>query len=197
LIVVKDFYLRNDVVQVAQDLLGMILYTRIDGILTAGKIVETEAYKGSRDRASHAYPNKMTKRNSIMFDEGGKAYVYLIYGIHYLFNIVTNKANNPDAVLIRSLEPLAGFNAMIKRRSKLTSERITSGPGALSKAMGIDLSLYAEELDGDRVWLEYAVNDHEPLKIVKTTRIGVDYAGEDAKLPWRFYYMNNPWVSKT
>ena len=113
MIIEKEFYLRNDVVQIAEDLLGKVLITKINGKLTAGKIVETEAYRGTTDRASHAYPNRKTKRNRIMFDEGGKAYVYLIYGIHYLFNIVTNKAHIPDAVLIRSIEPVTGIDTMV------------------------------------------------------------------------------------
>ncbi len=105
MIIKKDFYLHNDVVQIAQDLLGTILYTRIEGEITSGIIVETEAYCGSIDKASHAYPDRLTKRNRVMFKDGGKAYVYLIYGIHYLFNIVTNKSSKADAVLIRALEP--------------------------------------------------------------------------------------------
>ena len=196
MIVEKDFYLRNDVVQIGQDLLGTVLFTKIDNKITSGIIVETEAYCGSVDRASHAFPDKLTNRNKIMFETGGKAYVYLIYGIHYLFNIVTNKSNNPDAVLIRAIEPLSGFDIMLKRRGKKSIERLTSGPGILSKAMGIDKSFYGEDLTGNRVWLEYAANNSKNMKITKTTRIGVDYAGNDAKLPWRFYIKDNPWISK-
>jgi DNA-3-methyladenine glycosylase len=197
MIIEKDYYLENDVVQIAQDLLGKLLFTRINGILTGGKIVETEAYRGATDRASHAYPNRITKRNWIMFEEGGRAYVYMIYGIHYLFNIVTNKAQRADAVLIRALEPVIGIETMIKRRNKSSSDKITSGPGSLSKALGIDLSLYGEDLRGGKVWLEYSSCVQKPAEIIKTTRIGIDYAGEDAVLPWRFYYNNNRWVSKT
>jgi len=197
MIIEKEFYLSNDVVQIAQDLLGKLLYTKINGSLTGGKIVETEAYRGATDRASHAYPNRKTKRNWIMFEEGGRAYVYMIYGIHYLFNIVTNRTHLADAVLIRSLEPIAGVDIMIKRRAKQSVERITSGPGSLSKALGIDISFYGENLRGRKVWLEYPSHEQLTTEIVKTTRIGIDYAGEDAKLPWRFYYNNNPWVSKT
>ena len=196
MIIEKDFYLRNDVVQIGQDLLGTVLHTRIDNKITAGIIVETEAYCGSIDRASHAYPDKLTNRNKIMFETGGKAYIYLIYGIHYLFNIVTNKSNSPDAVLIRAIEPISGMDVMMKRRGKNSIERITSGPGNLSKAMGIDKSFYGEDLTGNRVWLEYAPNIIKNMEITKTTRIGVDYAGDDAKLPWRFYVKDNPWISK-
>ena len=197
MIIEKDFYLHNDVVQIAQDLLGTVLYTKIKGRITSGIIVETEAYCGSIDKASHAYPDRLTKRNRVMFEDGGKAYVYLIYGIHYLFNIVTNKAKKADAVLVRALEPVSGFDLMMERRQTNTIDRITSGPGILSKAMGIEKNLYGEDLTGRTVWLEYGARNSINKNIIKTTRIGVDYAGDDAKLPWRFYLKDNPWVSKT
>lgn len=196
MIIEKEFYLRSDVVQIGQELLGAVLYTRINNKTTSGIIVETEAYCGAIDRASHAYPSNLTNRNKVMFEAGGRAYVYLIYGIHYLFNIVTNKSNIADAVLIRAIEPLSGQDTMMKRRGKNSIERITSGPGVLSKALGINKSFYGEDLTGDKVWLEYASNESESFEIVKTTRIGVDYAGDDAKLPWRFYIRDNPWISK-
>ena len=196
MIIQKDFYERDDVVLIARELLGTVLHTRIDNALTTGMIVETEAYCGSIDRASHAFPNRKTKRNHIMFDSGGKAYVYLIYGIHHLFNIVTNRSGAPDAVLIRALQPIQGIETMMRRRDKSSSERITSGPGSLSQAMAIDLDLYGEDLQGNKVWLEYSGNGRNPREVVQTTRIGVEYAGEDAKLPWRFYYKDNPWISK-
>ena len=196
MIIKKDFYLHNDVVKIAQDLLGTILYTSIEDKITSGIIVETEAYCGSIDRASHAFPNRLTERNKVMFEDGGKAYVYLIYGIHYLFNIVTNKSNKADAVLIRALEPVSGLDMMMERRKTNILNRITSGPGKLSKAMGIDKNLYGEDLTGRKIWLEYGKGDSLNKKIIKTTRIGVDYAGEDAKLPWRFYLKDNPWISK-
>ncbi len=196
MIIDKAFYLRHDVVQIGQELLGTVLHTRIDNKITSGKIVETEAYCGSIDRASHAYPGKQTKRNKIMFEAGGRAYVYLIYGIHYLFNIVTNKSDVADAVLVRAIEPLSGKDTMMKRRGKNSMERLTSGPGILSEAMGIDKSFYGEDLTGKRVWLEYGPGNLKSSEIIKTTRIGVDYAGDDAKLPWRFYIKDNPWISK-
>ena len=196
MIIDKAFYLRNDVVQIGQELLGTILHTRVDNKITSGIIVETEAYCGAIDRASHAYPSRLTNRNRIMFEDGGRAYVYLIYGIHYLFNIVTNKANMADAILIRAIEPVSGLDTMMHRRRKNSMERLTSGPGILSEAMGIDKSFYGEDLTGNRVWLEYAPENPEKIQIVKTTRIGVDYAGNDANLPWRFYIKNNPWISK-
>ncbi len=192
----REFYIRDNVTEVARDLLGKVLYTKINGLVTVGKIVETEAYKGDTDRACHAYPNRITKRNSIMFGEGGHSYVYMIYGIHYLFNIVTNRKGKADAVLVRALEPLQGLELMRSRRNKTVMNRITSGPGALSKAMGIDLELYGEPLTGDRIWLTDENGLSESTEIVATHRIGIDYAGEDAYLNWRYYLKNNEWVSK-
>ena len=168
MIIDKSFYLRNDVVQIGQELLGTVLNTRIGNEVTSGIIVETEAYSGAVDRASHAYPSKVTNRNRIMFEEGGRAYVYLIYGIHYLFNIVTNKSNIADAILIRALEPVGGQDTMMRRRHRNSMERLTSGPGILTEAMGIDRSFYGEDLTGKRVWLEYAPGDPEKIQIVKT-----------------------------
>ena len=131
-----------------------------------------------------------------MFEEGGRAYVYMIYGIHYLFNIVTNDAHVPDAVLIRALEPVIGIENMLERRNKSSADRITSGPGSLSQALGIDLTLYGEDLSGGKVWLEHPSLEKHNYEIIKTTRIGVEYAEEDALRPWRFYMKENKWVSK-
>lgn len=191
-----SFYLRNDVVQIAKELLGKILVTRFNDVLTAGRIVETEAYNGAVDKASHAYKNRRTNRTEIMFDEGGKAYVYLCYGIHYLFNVVTNKKEIPHAVLIRSIMPLMSIEQMLLRtgKSKLDNT-LTKGPGNVCKALGIytqhtGLSLLEEELfiadDGYRVQKE---------RIGITSRIGVAYAAEDALLPYRFIIKDNPFIS--
>lgn len=196
MIVTKEFYLGQNVVNIARDLLGKILYTRINSQITAGMIVETEAYRGATDRASHAFPSRKTARNWIMFEDGGRAYVYLIYGIHYLFNIVTNIAGQPDAVLIRALEPIIGIPVMKERRNLQTERRLTSGPGSLSKAMGIDLKIYGEDLTGKKIWLEESGWQLDNDQVVETTRIGVDYAGEDSRLPWRFYLKGNVWISK-
>ena len=196
MIIQKDFYLNNDPVDLAKNLLGKILCTNIDNKLTKGIIVETEAYKGESDRASHAYPNKMTKRNAIMFEAGGAAYVYLIYGMYHLFNVVASQKGKANAVLIRALEPVKGMDMMMYRNKKSKLKGITSGPGLLSKAMGIDMSLYGESLEGNRVWIEYPPNKDKKVDIVHSIRIGVDYAGNDALLPWRFYLKNNCWISK-
>ena len=188
----ESFYLREDVVKIAKELLGKILFTNIRGKVTSGIIVETEAYS-QKERGSHAFKGK-TERNKVMFDAGGSAYVYLCYGIHHLFNIVTNVNGVADAVLIRALEPVTGEEHMLRRMKTKSPRRISSGPGKLAKAMGIDRSFNGKYLGSDDVWVEDAgivVN-----KIKASKRIGVDYAGRDALLPWRFTIQGNAWVSK-
>lgn len=192
----RAFYLDEDVVKISRNLLGKVLYTCIDNQVTAGKIVETEAYCGITDRASHAYPNRKTGRNAIMFEEGGVAYVYLVYGIHYMFNVVTSVKGIPNAVLIRALEPVEGLDTMLKRRKKTHMNKITSGPGSLSLAMGINLNLYGHSLQSTKIWIDDPGIQVLTSDIVATNRIGVEYAAEDAFLPWRFYLRNNPWVSR-
>ncbi len=192
----REFYIRPDVTKIARELLGKILSTHVGGSLTSGIIVETEAYR-SDDKACHAFQKRKTRRNSVMFEEGGVAYVFMNYGIHFLFNVVTNIKEEPDAVLIRGLQPLQGIDIMMARRKKLSDTRITSGPGALSKALGIDLEFNGEYLGGDKIWIEE--NDRPEFLnfiTIKTKRIGIDYAGEHAHLPWRFYIKDNKWVSK-
>ena len=195
--VTKDFYLRDDVVQIAKDLLGKALFTRMNGKVTTGIVVETEAYSGRNDRACHANQHLRTGRTEVMFSEGGMAYVYLCYGIHHLFNVVTNIEGMADAILIRALEPLQGIDEMMQRR-KMTSieKRLTSGPGVLSEAMGIKTVHYGLSLVGDRIWFEDIRRTIPDEKIHASKRIGVDYAGEDALKPWRFYIKENTWVSR-
>ena len=184
--IAQDFYLQDDVVSIARQLLGKTLVTQLGGKLTAARITETESYCGATDRACHAFQNKRTKRTEIMFGPGGHAYVYLCYGIHHLFNIVTNHEGNADAVLIRAAEPIEGLETMLARRgfSEL-KPNLTTGPGSLSKAMGITTTNNGNMLWGDEIWLEDAP-EMKPKNIVSNTRIGVAYAGEDAFLPWRF-----------
>jgi len=192
----NSFYARPDVVKIARELLGKVLVTEFGGELTSGRIVEVEAYNGVVDRASHAYSGRRTRRTEVMYREGGTAYVYLIYGIHHLFNVVTNKEDIPHAILVRALEPLEGIPVMLKRTGKAHLDHsLTRGPGNLSKAMGLatlhtGYSLYEGEI--------YIGDDgYRPRKteIIATPRIGVDYAGEDAALPYRFYLKGNPYVS--
>jgi len=182
-----SYYQSQDVVELANDLLGKILFTYSNGLLTAGMITETEAYAGVNDKASHAYGGRRTKRNEIMYEKGGFSYVYLCYGVHYLFNIVTAPYGIPHAILIRGVLPYSGKKDMALRVDKPVIEpRFTNGPGKLSKALGIDINFNSKILTGDEVWVE----DHG-IKIARkdilvSKRIGVDYAGEDANLPYRF-----------
>lgn len=189
-----SFYLRSSVTSIARELLGKLLVTNIDGTITSGIIVETEAYSW-RERGCHAYGKRQTLRNSVMFGLGGVAYVYLCYGIHHLFNIVTNATGAPEAVLVRAVQPRDGIDMMMERMDTTKLNRITSGPGKVSKALGINRSLTGTDLTGDTIWL---LDDALLIKrsdIVATTRVGIDYAGADALLPWRFYLKNNDWVS--
>jgi DNA-3-methyladenine glycosylase len=187
-----SFYSRSNVTQIARQLLGKKLVTNILGKKTSGIIVETEAYS-FQERGCHAFDNKMTNRNKVMFEEGGVAYVYLCYGIHHLFNVVTNKSGVADAVLIRALEPCEGEAWMMERMKVTSMKRITSGPGKLTKALGIDRTFDGKHLNSNEVWIEDGVSLGQ---IVTSVRIGIDYAGQDALLPWRFSIQDNPWVSK-
>ena len=191
----ESFYQRGDVVRIAKELLGKGLFTMNRGVITGGIIVETEAYS-STERGSHAFNNRMTLRNEVMFTAGGHAYVYLCYGIHNLFNVVTNQYGKADAVLIRALEPIDGITLMIRRMKAKNEKRITSGPGKLTKALGIDRRLNGENLWSRRLWLEDIGVTFKKSEIVSSPRIGIDYAGQDALLPWRFSVKANSWVSK-
>jgi DNA-3-methyladenine glycosylase len=189
-----SFYTRNDVTQIARQLLGKKLITNVLGKRSGGIIVETEAYS-FRERGCHAYDSKMTNRNKVMFEAGGVAYVYLCYGIHHLFNVVTNKPGLADAVLVRALEPCEGEEWMLKRMDATSIRRITSGPGKLTKALGIDRTFDGKYLNSAEVWIEEGVKV-PARQIEASVRIGIDYAGEDALLPWRFSIKDSEWVSK-
>lgn len=191
-----SWYLNDDVAYIARKLLGATLCTHINGELTTAKIVETEAYSGNNDKACHANGQRMTIRNKVMFGPGGHAYVYLCYGIHHLFNVVTNKKGSADAVLIRAVEPIYGMEVMMRRRNlKFPEKKLSGGPGVLSKALGIQLDQYGLKLDSDTIWIEEGDNLRND-QIISTTRIGVEYAKEDALKPWRFYMKENEWVSR-
>ncbi|MBI5915278.1 MAG: DNA-3-methyladenine glycosylase [Bacteroidetes bacterium] len=192
------FYTREDVVKVAKDLLGKYLVTCFDGQLASGKIVETEAYRAPEDRASHAWSNRRTPRTEIMFAEGGRAYVYLCYGVHHLFNVVTGPGGMAHAVLVRAVEPAENVEVMLRRRNLRHSVRnLTAGPGALTQALGIrsghsGLSL----LDpAGPVWLEDRGEPVFEKNIIASPRVGVAYAGECAHWPWRFRVEGSAWTS--
>lgn len=191
-----SFYDRNDVTKIAKELLGKILVTNFDDVHTSGRIVETEAYAGSVDKASHAYGNRRTTRTEIMFGDPGTAYVYLCYGIHHLFNVVTNKKDIPHAILIRALEPLSGIETMLLRTGKFKADyTLTRGPGNVSKALGIYTRHTGTSLAGNEIFIIDDGHRLKPKQVVTTTRIGVDYAAEDSLLPYRFIVKSNPYVS--
>lgn len=193
----RSFYGRKDVVQISRELIGKVLCTYFDGNLTAGLIVETEAYNGRTDRACHAYPDVRTARTETIYGPPGHAYVYLCYGIHHLFNIVTNEEGLADAILIRGIKPLDGIDKMTQRRGREKADPVlTNGPGKLSQALGITTDENEVDLLGNRIWVEDRGIMVSESKIAASPRIGVDYAGEDAKLPWRFTLRGSKWISK-
>ncbi|MBM3416896.1 MAG: DNA-3-methyladenine glycosylase [Bacteroidetes bacterium] len=190
------FYRRNNVVQIAKELLGKILVTRWDGIETSGRIVETEAYKGVIDKASHAYGGRRTERNEIMYAEGGLIYIYLCYGIHHLANVVTHTKDVPHAVLIRALEPVKGIEIMLKRTGKKQPDHsLTKGPGNVSKALGLDTSQSGYSLQSNELFIAEDGFTFSKKEIARSPRIGVEYAEEDALLHYRFYVKGNPFIS--
>ena len=193
----NSFYRNTDVVHVSKKLIGKVLVTNLSNHLTSGIIVETEAYAGIFDKASHAFNNKRTKRTEIMYKNGGIAYVYLCYGIHNLFNVITNVKDIPHAVLIRAIEPLEGIKEMYRRRKISNKYRLTDGPGKLSQALGIDKNCNGKSLQSDTIWIQDTGIKFLEKDILSSTRIGVDYAGKDAKLLYRFHVKDNKWVSQS
>lgn len=189
-----SFFRQTDVIRIARELLGKSLYTESEGVLTGGIISETEAYAGVTDKASHAFGGRFTERTQIMYYEGGCAYIYLCYGIHSLFNIVTNVEGIPHAILIRAIQPIIGVKTMLKRRGlKNAGAGFCKGPGKVSKALGIHYShtgilLSKEGTPGAKmkIWIEENEKSIQAEDIIITPRIGVDYAAEDASLPYRF-----------
>jgi DNA-3-methyladenine glycosylase len=192
-----SFYHRNDVVAISRELLGKYLFTRINGEFTGGYIVETEAYNGIIDRASHSYGNRLTPRTKTMYGEGGIAYVYLCYGIHEMFNIVTSVEGQPHAILIRAIQPTDGLDIMLDRRKmSALKSTITSGPGSVAQALGISRQINAISLQSDTLWIEDRGMVIPNENIAAVPRVGIAYAKEDALLPYRFYIKGNSYVSK-
>ncbi|KUG06436.1 DNA-3-methyladenine glycosylase [Solirubrum puertoriconensis] len=191
-----DYYRQPDVVALARDMLGKYLFSCIDGVLTGGRIVETEAYAHIGDQACHSHLGRFTKRTSVMYEAGGVAYVYLIYGRYALFNIITNEAGKADAVLVRGLEPTEGIAEMQLRRG-ITSivPKLTAGPGLLTQALGISTKHYGTDLTGNLIWIEDLGEQVPDEQVVASPRVGIDYAGDDAALPWRFRIRGNKWTS--
>lgn len=192
----REFYTRPNVLTVARELLGKLLVVPTsDGTRVSGIIVETEAYRGPQDRASHAYGGRRTKRTETMYALGGTAYVYFVYGMYNQFNVVTNVRDIPHAVLVRALEPVEGIEIMRQRRHMHSDHQLTNGPGKLCIALGIDRSLDRSDLTGNVVWLEPGQLVPRS-KIASGPRIGIDYAEEWIEKPWRFWIRDNPFVSR-
>jgi len=192
----REFYTRADTLQVAQDLLGKTLVVpTASGERVSGMIVETEAYLGIEDKAAHSYGNRRTKRTETMFAIGGTVYIFFIYGMYFQFNVVVGKKDVPHAVLIRAVAPVENIGIMRERRGQMKDVNLTSGPGKLCIALGIDKTFNDEDLLGKRVWLEEAAKIL-PSEITCGKRVGIDYAEEYAEKPWRFWVRDNPFVSR-
>ncbi|MES2891214.1 MAG: DNA-3-methyladenine glycosylase [Bacteroidota bacterium] len=191
-----DFFNRDNVVQIAKELIGKILVTNFNGVRTSGRIVETEAYVGLTDKASHSFAGKRTPRNEHMYAQAGTAYIYVCYGIHQMFNIVTNSSGVPDAILVRALDPLDGIDFMLERTGKLSLDfSLTRGPGNVGKALGFNKRYSGYSLAGGEIFIEDDNIKFGVDAIRSSPRIGVAYAGVDARLPYRFYFKGNRFVS--
>ena len=192
-----SFYQRNDAVLVARELLGKHVYTNIDGQLTGGVIVETEAYQGPEDRGSHAYNHRRTPRNETMFSAGGVVYMYICYGIHDMLNVVTGTVGSSHAVLIRAVDPRVGVDIMRERRNVFTEDaRLCRGPGALAKALGLVKAHNGLNLLEDKIWIEDRGELIEEDDIIASGRVGMNFEGPYKTIPWRFYIRGNKNVSR-
>ena len=193
----RDFYTRRDPLAVARELLGKLLVVPAPtGERVSGRIVEVEAYCGAGDRASHAYGGRRTPRTETMYRAGGVAYVYFVYGMHHQFNVVTGPEGVPHAVLVRAVEPAEGLEWMRRRRPARTDRELTSGPGKLCRALGIERTYDGADLLGARVWVEDLGAPLADAEVAAGARVGVAYAGEDALRPWRFWLKGNEYVSR-
>ncbi len=192
----REFYTRSDTLQIARDLLGKLLVVPgANGERISGMIVETEAYLGAIDKAAHSYNNRRTKRTETMFAVGGTVYVFFIYGMYFQFNVVAGEVDTPHAILIRAVEPVENIEIMRERRGAMADKNLTSGPGKLCVALGIDKTFNNADLLGNKVWLE-DFKTFAAAEIESGKRIGIDYAEEFAAEPWRFLVKNNPYVSR-
>jgi len=193
----RDFYARGDAPAVARELLGKLLVVPAPtGERVSGRIVEVEAYCGVGDRASHAYGGRRTPRNRSMYRAGGVAYVYFVYGMHHQFNVVTGPEGVPHAVLVRAVEPAEGVEWMRRRRPARSDRELTSGPGKLCQAIGIERTYDGADLLDARVWIEDACASPSDEEVAAGARIGVAYAGADALQPWRFWVKDSEYVSR-
>ena len=192
----REFYTRDDTLQIARDLIGKTLVVpTAAGERVSGLIVETEAYCGVEDKAAHSYGNRRTPRTEVMFGEGDTVYIFFIYGMYFQFNVVAGKIGTPHAILIRAVEPIEGIDLMRERRGKMKDTNLTSGPGKLCIALGIDKTFNNLDLLGEQIWLETG-REFKPDEIACGKRIGIDYAEEYAQKPWRFWVKDNMFVSR-
>jgi len=197
----REFYNRDSIL-VAKKLLGKVLVHETGGQRTSAKIVEAEAYMGIKDKAAHSYGGKRTPRVEVMYGHPGFSYIFMIYGMHCCFNIVTSEKEKPQAVLIRAAEPLEGIEWMAQRRFGTSYEQLTksqrrgltNGPGKLCHALSLDRSLNGMDLCGNEVYVEEG--ESKNLSIVTAKRVGIDYAEEAKDYPWRFYVEGSEYVSK-
>ena len=191
------FFERTDTLQAAREFLGKLLVVPDEnGSRVSGMIVEVEAYGGITDRAAHSHGGRRTARNEVTYGPGGHAYVFFVYGMYFQLNVVLGPVDHPHVLLVRAVEPIEGIGLMRERRGSMKDTNLTSGPGKLCIALSIDRSFNGEDLvDGERIWIEnYRSFPDEEIAVGK--RIGIDYAGEDADLPWRFWVKGNSYVSK-
>ncbi|MEP6704618.1 MAG: DNA-3-methyladenine glycosylase [Acidobacteriota bacterium] len=191
----RDFFTRTNTLQIARDLLGKLLVVQTPDSRASGIIVETEAYLGEVDKAAHSYGGRRTARNESTYAEGGHVYVFFVYGMYYQLNLVTGLVDHPHVVLVRAVEPVEGIDVMRERRGPMKDANLTSGPGKLCIALGIDRSLNGEDLLDDRIWVEEYRN-LKKQEIAIGPRVGIDYAEEFIEMPWRFWVKDNPFVSK-
>ena len=192
-----SFYQSDDVVALSEKLLGKYLFTCVDGELTGGIIVETEAYRGPEDRGSHAYNHRRTARNETMYAQGGVVYMYICYGIHDMLNIVTGKEGESHAILIRAIEPIVGLDVMRLRRGfENDDQRLCMGPGALAKALGLKKIHDGVSLESDLIWIEERESTLVPQDVLARPRIGLNIEEPYKSIPWRFYIKGNRYISR-
>lgn len=195
----QEYYLSEDVLHIACDLVGKLMVTNFEGALCAGRIVETEAYRAPEDKASHAWNNRRTERTEVMFGEGGYSYIYLCYGMHHLFNVVTGPKEFAHAVLIRAIEPVFNIECILKRRNlRKLEKRLCAGPALLTQALGISKEYNGSCLfeNDSKIWIANDGFEHYGHEVERSPRIGVEYAGESATWDWRFTLRNSKWISK-
>lgn len=196
MIIPESFYLREDTLTIAKELLGKFVFTQVDGIIAGGMIVETEAYLGVTDASCHSFNNRKSAKNATMYEQGGVAYMYICYGIHDMLNLVTGPAGESHVVLIRAIEPTIGIEHMMERRGNVPLKRLTNGPGSLAKALGLNKSFDRESLTSKRLWLEDKGVIIEPSNIKETPRIGINCPEPFLSAPWRYLVSGNAFVSR-